>query len=48
MQSKWKDLTGVICDKKIPTKIKLRTDIPDSGSTDVALRLRNLANVGER
>ena len=38
--------SGVICDKKIRTKLKLLViGIPDSDSTDVALRLRNMANV---
>ena len=41
---KWRDLTGVICDKKVPKKIKA-PDIPDTDSTDVALRLLNIADV---
>ena len=38
--SKWRELSGVIGDKKIEAP-----DMPDSDSTDVALRLRNMANV---
>ena len=37
------NLTGVICDKKVQTKMML--PIPESDSTDVALRLRNMTNV---
>ena len=40
--SKWSDPTGVICDKKVPQKNEA-PDIPDSDSTDVTLRLRNMA-----
>ena len=43
-RSTWRYLTGVICDKKDPTKMKLLI-IPDVDSTDVDLRLRNMANV---
>ena len=37
----WRDLIGVICDNE-----NEGPDILNSDSTDVALRLRNMANVG--
>ena len=36
--SKWRELTGVICDKKVPTKMKLLIYLTVI-RTDVALRL---------
>ena len=41
--SKWRDLTGVICDKKVPMKMK-----PDSDLTDIGVRLRNMAVKDEK